>query len=159
MPELRRRHPGLRLVVVGSGPYETQLRAVAGRLRLGRSVQWAGFLPDDELKALVASADAVVVPSLYEPFGLVALEAAATGVPLAVSDTGGLRDLVEPGVTGVRFTPDDPRALAAAVGELLAQPAIARRMARAASRRVVADFSWPAIAADTVKIYAEASAR
>jgi glycogen(starch) synthase len=153
MPDLTRRHPGLRLVVAGSGPYEPVLRATARRLRLGRSVQWAGFLPDDDLVALVCAADVVVVPSLYEPFGLVALEAAAAGTPLAVADTGGLRDLVEPGVTGARFAGDDPKALAGAVGGLLTDPATARRMARAAVRRVDADFSWPAIAADTAKIY------
>jgi glycogen(starch) synthase len=158
MPSITRRHPGARLVIAGTGPYEQALRDQARRARLGRSTQWAGFLPDDELRALVASADVAVVPSLYEPFGIVALEAAAAGVPLAVSDTGGLRDLVEPGVTGTRFAPDDPKALGTAISELLDHRVLARRMARTAAQRVDADFSWPAIAADTAKIYAQVTA-
>ena len=156
LPSITRRHPGARLIIAGTGPYEQTLRDQARRARLGRSVQWAGFVPDDDLRALLAAADVVVVPSLYEPFGLIALEAAAAGAPLAVSDTGGLRDLVEPGVTGARFAPDDPKALSTAIGGLLDHRVLARRMARAAARRVDADFSWPAIAADTAKIYAEA---
>ena len=156
---LKRSYPGVRLVVAGTGPYEAALRQRATQLRLGRSIQWAGYLPDAELKALVGAADVVVVPSLYEPFGIVALEAAAAGAPLAVADTGGLRDLVEPGVTGTRFKADDAAALATALTELLKQPRVARRMARAAALRVDADFSWPAIAADTAKIYAGVQSR
>jgi glycogen(starch) synthase len=153
---LKRDYPGIRLVIAGSGPYEATLRERARSLGVVRSVRWAGFLSDEELRALVGAADAVVVPSLYEPFGLVALEAAAAGVPLAVADVGGLRDLVEPGVTGTRFTADDPVALAAAVSELLAHPRTAAAMARTATARVATEFSWRAVAADTAKIYVQA---
>ena len=113
LPRLRREFPGVRLVIAGAGPLEDELRAEAGRF--GDAVQWAGFLAADELAALLGAADAVVVPSLYEPFGLIALEAAAAGAPLAVADTGGLGELVDPGVTGARFTAGDSQALAAAV--------------------------------------------
>ncbi|MDT4937185.1 MAG: glycogen synthase, partial [Pseudonocardiales bacterium] len=77
LPSLRRTHPGLRLLVAGTGVFEEQLQARARRRRLTRSVEWAGFVPETDLAAVLGAADVVVVPSLYEPFGIVALEAAA----------------------------------------------------------------------------------
>ena len=88
LPRLRRRFPGLRLVVAGTGTHEADLRALARSLRLGRAVTFTGFLDQDVLAVLAAAADVAVVPSIYEPFGMVALEAAAAGTPLVVADTG-----------------------------------------------------------------------
>ncbi|SDJ29291.1 (1-_4)-alpha-D-glucan synthase (UDP-glucose) [Frankineae bacterium MT45] len=155
LPRLRRRYPGLRLVVAGTGPFEPDLRDQARRL--GRAVQWAGFVEDSELAGLLAAADVAVVPSLYEPFGLVALEAAAIGTPLAVSDTGGLRDLVEPGRTGARFTPDSPAALATAVESLLDDPQRALAMTRRARRLIAQHYTWEAVASQTAEVYAQAA--
>ena len=153
LPELRRRHHGLRLVVAGSGPYEDSLRAHARKLRIARAVSWAGFVEDEAMLTLFAAADVAVVPSLYEPFGLVALEAAATATPLAVADTGGLSDLVVPGSTGAHFTPGDAAGLAAAVTGLLADPVGARRMAARAARTVRQTYTWPAVATRTAEVY------
>jgi len=155
LPRLRREFRGARLVVAGAGPLDEELRATARAL--GDAVQWAGFVPAGELAALLGAADAVVVPSLYEPSGLVALEAAAAGAPLAVADTGGLRDVVEPGITGLRFTPGDARALGDAVSRLLHDRAAARRMAERAQHVVRRDRSWAAVAARTVETYARAA--
>jgi glycogen(starch) synthase len=155
LPRLRRAFPSARLVIAGTGPLEDELRAKARRL--GDAVQWAGFVPEGDLAALLGAADVVLVPSLYEPFGLIALEAAAAGAPLAVADTGGLRDLVEPGVTGARFAPDDPAALAASVAELLGDRAAARRTAARAQRRVRRDYAWATVAERTAAIYADAA--
>src|SRR4051794_8082140 len=112
MPRLRRRLPGVRLVVAGTGTHEAELRALARSLRLGRAVTFTGFLDQDVLAVLATAADVAVVPSIYEPFGMVALEAAAAGTPLVVADTGGLREFVEHGITGLRFEPGDVGALA-----------------------------------------------
>jgi glycogen(starch) synthase len=152
MPRLRRDFPGIRLVVAGTGPLAGELRAQSRSL--GDAVRWAGFVPERELAALLGGADAVLVPSLYEPFGLVALEAAAAAAPLAVADTGGLRDL---DFAGARFAPDDPGALADAVTELLADRPAARRLASRAQRRVRRDYSWAAVAERTANVYAEAA--
>src|SRR5262249_17247738 len=81
MPRLRRRHRGIRLVGVGTGPHDESLRKQARAQRLGRSVTFTGFVSEQELTALAAAADCAVLPSIYEPFGLVALEAAAAGTP------------------------------------------------------------------------------
>ncbi len=155
LPRLRREFRGARLVVAGAGPLDEELRTTARAL--GDAVQWAGFVPAGGLAALLGAADVVVVPSLYEPSGLVALEAAAAGAPLAVADTGGLRDVVEHGITGLRFAPGDARALGDAVSRLLHDRSAARRMAEHAQRAVRRDRSWAAVAARTVETYARAA--
>jgi glycogen synthase len=152
VPELRDRHPGLRLVIAGDGPHRSELQAEIGRLNLDSAVSFAGFV-GDELPATFAATDAVVVPSIYEPFGMVALEAAAAGAPLAVSHTGGLAEIVKPGVTGVTFPAKDPAALASAVSGLLADAPSARAMARRARAMVARRYGWASIAAQTAAVY------
>jgi glycogen(starch) synthase len=152
LPELRDRHPGLRLIIAGDGPYKPELQAEVARLRLEPTVHFAGFVGGD-LAATFAASDTVVVPSIYEPFGMVALEAAAAGAPLAVAATGGLTEIVEPGITGMTFPTRDPAALAAAVSALLADQRSARRMARRARTMVRTRYGWPAIAAQTAAAY------
>ncbi|HZB48506.1 MAG TPA: glycosyltransferase family 4 protein [Mycobacteriales bacterium] len=159
LPRLRRRHPGLRLVVAGRGPSGDELVAAARRLRLGRAVTFAGFVPDSELAALVAAADCAVVPSRYEPFGLVALEAAAAGTPVVASDAGGLAEFVRDRETGLTFPAGDPAALAAAVGELLADQVLGRRLARQARARLRREHSWSGVAERTADVYARAESQ
>nr|WP_221377961.1 glycosyltransferase family 4 protein [Actinoplanes polyasparticus] len=148
VPVLREQHPGLRVVVAGDGPYKKELEALTTE-----GVTFAGFLGGQHLTALMGASDCYVVPSIYEPFGMVALEAAAAGTPVAVADTGGLAEIVDHGVTGVKFPPGDPAALAAAVGSVLADREHARGLARRARRRVHDDFAWAGIAAATVATY------
>ncbi|MEV0898642.1 glycosyltransferase family 4 protein [Actinoplanes sp. NPDC049802] len=150
VPELRDRFPGLRVVIAGDGPYRPELEELAAG---HPEVTFAGFLGGHELTALMGASDCYVVPSIYEPFGMVALEASAAGTPVAVADTGGLAEIVEHGVTGVKFAPDDPAALAWATGSVLADREYARALALRAHQRVRDDFNWPAIAARTVGVY------
>ncbi|MGW4156840.1 glycosyltransferase family 4 protein [Micromonospora chersina] len=140
----------------GDGPYRDELVDQARRLRLADTVRFAGFLDATQLPAVLAATDATVVPSLYEPFGMIALEAAAAGAPLAVADTGGLAEIVEPGVTGVTFPRGDPDALAGAVDRLLGDEVFARRVARRARTMVAERYTWSAIAARTAGSYATA---
>ncbi|MGI8761702.1 MAG: glycosyltransferase family 4 protein [Jatrophihabitantaceae bacterium] len=156
---LRAKHPGLRLVVAGTGGYEAQLRERCRRLRIVRAVQWLGFVPEAQLAAVLGAADAVVVASLYEPFGLVALEAAAAGTPLVVSETGGLVDLVAGGVAAGSFPAGDAAALAAAVTAVLDDPDAARRASAHAERVIRRDYTWAAVAARTAAVYVSATER
>ncbi|MER5704093.1 glycosyltransferase family 4 protein, partial [Micromonospora sp. NPDC002296] len=156
VPYLRERHPGLRVVIAGDGPYKEELVDQAHRLRLGDTVRFAGFMNSTQLPAMLAATDATVVPSLYEPFGMVALEAAAAGAPLAVAATGGLAEIVEPGVTGVTFPHSDPDALAGAVDRLLGDEVFARRVARRARTMVSERYGWATIAVHTASSYAAA---
>lgn len=156
LPRLRRRHPGLRLVIAGVGTHEDPLRELATQLRVSKAVSFTGYLEADELAELAAAADVAVVPSIYEPFGLVALEAAAAGTPLVVSDTGGLREFVEHGITGLRFTADDVSGLANAVSSLLRDEVLARRIARQARSVLAENYSWTTIADRTAEVYLRA---
>ncbi|KAB1109711.1 glycosyltransferase family 4 protein [Micromonospora aurantiaca] len=156
VPHLAKRHPGLRVVIAGDGPYRDELVDQARRLHVGDTVRFAGFMDATQLPAVLAATDATVIPSLYEPFGMIALEAAAAGAPLAVARTGGLAEIVEPGVTGVTFPHGDPDALAGAVDRLLGDEVFARRVARKARSMVSRRYTWSAIAARTAAAYATA---
>ncbi|PTA47304.1 glycosyltransferase family 4 protein [Micromonospora sp. RP3T] len=156
LPRLRDRHPGLRAVIVGDGPYKAELEAEVHRLGLGGTVSMPGFLGGTDLPAVMAASDCFAVPSIYEPFGMVALEGAAAGAPLAVSRTGGLAEIVEPGVTGMTFAPQDPDGLAEAVHALLSDTDRARALARRARAMVHEQYGWAAIASRTGAAYAAA---
>ncbi|MEH0933114.1 glycosyltransferase family 4 protein [Micromonospora sp. CPCC 205558] len=156
LPRLRERHPGLRAVIAGDGPYRAELEAEVHRLGLGGMVSMPGFLGGTDLPALMAASDCFAVPSIYEPFGMVALEGAAAGAPLAVAATGGLAEIVEPGVTGTTFRPHDPDSLTDAVHALLSDTDRARVMARHARRMVHDQYGWAAIAQRTASSYAAA---
>ncbi|WP_422733551.1 glycosyltransferase family 4 protein [Micromonospora sp. WMMD558] len=156
LPRLCDRHPGLRAVIVGDGPYRGELEAEVRRLGLGDTVSLPGFLGGTDLPAVMAASDCFAVPSIYEPFGMVALEGAAAGAPLAVSATGGLAEIVEPGVTGMTFRPQDPDGLTDAVHALLSDRDHARQLARRARQMVHDQYGWPQIAARTASTYAAA---
>lgn len=159
LPRVRRAHPGVKALVAGTGTAADMLVETARTHRVRRSVQFLGHLPDGELAAVLAAADAVVLPSRYEPFGIVALEAAAAGAPLVASTAGGLGEVVVDGETGVSFPAGDVAALAGAVKRVLADPAAAAQRARAARARLGSDFDWARIAAGTAEVYAAASTR
>ena len=157
LPLLRRSYPELRLVVAGSGGHLGELRALARQLRVARAVRWLGFVPESALGPLLAAADVAVVPSLYEPFGIVALEVAAARTPLVVAETGGLVDLVSSGVAAASFPPRDVGALAAAVLGVLSDPEGAARAASRAARVIRRDYTWRAVALHTADVYRRAA--
>ena len=156
LPRIRRRFPGTRLVVAGKGRHYEELVEQARRLRIRRAVDFAGHLPDRELRALLAAADAVVLPSRYEPFGIVALEAAAAKAPLVASTAGGLGEVVVDGETGLAFEPGDVTGLTTAVTTVLSDATAATRRARVAQSRLAADFDWGRIAEATAEVYRRA---
>ena len=103
--------------------------------------------------------DAIVLPSRYEPFGIIALEAAAAGTPLIASTAGGLGEAVVDGETGMSFLPGDVAGLTSAVREVLDDPAAAQQRARAARERLTEDFDWHVVAAETAQVYQSAKRR
>ncbi|UWP86155.1 glycosyltransferase family 4 protein [Dactylosporangium fulvum] len=156
LPAIRERHPGTRAVVAGDGDHRGALIEEARRLKLHRAVSFPGRLDQRTLAAVLAAADAFVMPSRYEPTGTVALEAAASGAALVVASAGGLASIVEHGVTGVRFPVGEPDGLADAVGALLQDPLFAQTLATRARQMVRDRHSWHAIAARTAAIYGAA---
>lgn len=145
--------PRVRVVIAGVGTQTGRFHKLAAG---DDRVSFAGHLPDAELRQKLSSASAVVVPSLYEPFGIVALEAAAAGAPLIVSEVGGLAGVVTDGVTGRTMPPNDPVALADAITQVLADPATAAACAARLRARLPLDYSWDHIAQRTVAVYRQA---
>jgi glycosyltransferase involved in cell wall biosynthesis len=136
------RHPGASLLVAGTGPEEPRLRALASRLGLDSAVAWLGQLTPAETDARFAGAWVHAVPSTWaEPFGLTTTEAMMRGTPAVVSATGGLADSVVDGQTGFHVPPADADALAEALGDVLANRALAVRMGAAARARALAACS------------------
>jgi glycogen(starch) synthase len=155
LPLVLERQP-VRFFVAGVGTHEEALRAHAARAGLDGRVTFLGFVGEEELRMYYRAADLAVVPSLYEPFGMVALETMAAGTPCIAADTGGLRELVVHEATGLRFSPGDPASLAAAVLRLLTDERLDRRLTLDARRMLNDTFSWPQIAARTAEVYARA---
>jgi starch synthase len=105
---------------------------------------------------LYSHAAVFACPSVYEPFGLINLEAMACETAVVASAVGGIVEVVEDGKTGILVPPSRPDALAEALDEVLANPERAREMGRAGRRRVEAQFSWASIAERTEQVYGEA---
>jgi glycogen(starch) synthase len=153
LPGVIRRVGGVRFLVAGSGPHEEELRKQAARLKLGEHGTFMGWIGDDVLHSLYAIADLCVIPSLYEPFSIVALEAMASGCPCIVADTGGLREVV-PKEVGLRFRPRSARSLGYMVERLLTDDALRDRLVTEASEHVLR-FDWDDIARQTLAVYDE----
>ncbi|MBA2764711.1 MAG: glycosyltransferase family 4 protein [Thermoleophilaceae bacterium] len=153
LPGLIERVGNVRFVVAGSGTHEQELRAQARELGLDEHGTFIGWIGDDFLHSLYRIADLTVIPSIYEPFGLVALEAMASGCPCLVADTGGLREVVTEDV-GLRFRSRDPRSLGEMAERLLTDRPLRDRLVAEASEHVLA-FDWSDVAERTAEVYAD----
>ena len=159
LPRIRRIHPGTTLTIAGDGTQQDWLIEQARKHKVLKATRFVGHCEHTELLELLHRADAAVLPSHYEPFGLAALEAAAAGTPLVTSNIGGLGEAVINGVTGVSCPPRDVAGLAAAVCTVLDDPAAAQRRARAARKRLTSDFDWQTVANETAQVYLAAKRR
>jgi glycogen synthase len=145
----------VRFLVAGSGTHERELKAQAQRLGLSEHGRFLGWIGDDALHSLYRIADLCVVPSIYEPFGLVALEAMASGCPCVVADTGGLREVVPVGErVGLRFNGGDAEHLGVMIERLLVDDGLRERLVTEASEHVLR-FDWDEIAQRTRRVYGE----
>lgn len=156
LPRIRRSHPGTTLHIAGEGTQSTWLAQLARTHRVARSVSFLGTLEHDELLGWLHGADAIVLPSRYEPFGIIALEAAAAGIPLVASTAGGLGEAIVDKVTGLSFEPADVAGLAAAVRNVLDDSSAAQERAEAARDRLTVDFDWKHVADATAQVYLSA---
>jgi len=154
MPKVIEAAPGTRFLVAGSGTHEEELKRQAEDLGLMEHGTFLGWIGDDVLHTLYAIADLTVVPSIYEPFGLVALEAMASGCPCIVADTGGLREVVPHEEAGLRFAARDPEALAEVAIRVLSDPELEARLIAEAKEHVLR-FDWGDVAVQTAAVYAE----
>jgi glycogen(starch) synthase len=145
----------VRFVVAGTGTAEAELKRQARRLKLSRHGSFVGWIGDDMLHSLYRIADMCIVPSIYEPFGLVALEAMASGCLCVVADTGGLREVVPgDGTVGLRFPSRDSAALQEILEQVLTDDE-ARAQLVAEAREHVLNFGWAEVAGSTLGLYRE----
>jgi starch synthase len=146
---------GAQLVLVAGAPDTEELareteEAVA---QLGDAVWIEQMLPQDEVVELLSHATVFACPSIYEPLGIVNLEAMACGTAVVASRVGGIPEVVAPGETGLLVPPGDPDALARAINELVAAPERAQMMGEAGRRRAIDEFGWDRIAEQTARLY------
>lgn len=158
-PEIHRTHPDTRLVMAGRGSQRDTLIGLSHTLRVRQAMTFVGYLPDRVLASLVSGADVIALPSRYEPFGLVALEAAAAGTPLVTSTAGGLGEIVIDGETGLSCPPGDVEVLTEAIRDTLDDPHAARLRADHGRARLRTHFHWPTIAGETVDVYRSTTVR
>lgn len=153
VPRILAAAPKTKFIIAGKGPALDGLRSLARELGVERHCYFTGFIDDITRNFLYQFASAAVFPSLYEPFGIVALEAMAAGVPVVVADVGGFSSIVEHGVTGLKCYPGDAASLAMQVATLLNSGAYARKLAKNAVRTVKKEYAWQEIAKQTRNIY------
>jgi glycosyltransferase involved in cell wall biosynthesis len=152
MPAVRERVPEARLLIAGTGERERDLKALKAELDLGEAVEFLGFVPDEDLPDLYASATVFAMPSLYEGFGIVMIEAMASSVPVVAFATGGAPEVIEDGVNGHLADPDT---LADKLVRVLQDPADAAAMGRRGRELVEDRYSWRAVAKRTREVYGE----
>lgn len=153
-------HPRLRLLLVGSGqadraddPERMRLEALAQDLGVQDATQFVGQVSYATLPIYYTAADVCVIPSHYEPFGLVAIEAMACGTPVVASDVGGLKFTVMPGETGLLVPSQDVMAFANAIERVLADAAWVNQLKQQAANRVRQTFSWASVAGQLSDLY------
>ena len=153
--------PDAELVVAGGPPHDRlvsdpevrRLLGIARQCGVADRVRLRGALSRTEVAALLRSADVVACTPWYEPFGIVPLEAMASGVPVVASAVGGMLDSVVDGVTGLHVPPRDPLALAAALGRLLGDGGLRARFGEAGRRHAVDHYAWSTVATGTLASY------
>ncbi|MHB1418260.1 MAG: 1,4-alpha-glucan branching protein domain-containing protein [Bacillota bacterium] len=158
IPLILEKMPGVRFIIAGEGPYRQILQNLAENLGVEEHIVFPGFIDDSTRNKLLAEADVAIFPSLYEPFGIVALEAMACGTPLIVSDTGGLSEIIEHEVDGLKVIPGDETSLAQAVCKILGDPGQAAALGRRGQEKVIIRYGWAEIALKTLEVYKELQA-
>jgi glycogen(starch) synthase len=147
--------PKSKLVIAGKGPYLDELRHRAYQLGIYNRIYFAGYIDDLTRNALYASAEVAVFPSLYEPFGIVALEGMAAGSAVLVSDTGGLTEIIQHGVNGLKAYCNNASSLADNLIWALQHPDHTKQMKAKAFEDIEKIYNWDRIAARTIEVYQE----
>jgi glycosyltransferase involved in cell wall biosynthesis len=142
--------PGVILVVAGDYPQRDEFRTLAETLGVMPRIRWLGFRPD--IHRIYAAADAFLFPSAYEAFSLATIEAAATGLPVMMSDISGASELLGDGRGGA-IVDRSAAAISAVMAEWVDQPELRRRMGIEAREKVERDFHWDHIADQTERFY------
>jgi glycosyltransferase involved in cell wall biosynthesis len=142
-----------KFIIVGDGYMRDRLVNQAQQVRALNKIFFTGFLDEESVKKLYRVADVFVIPSLYEPFGIVALEGMASGVPVVASGVGGLAEIITHDQTGVLVYPNNPESLAWGINRVLTDPGYAQWLKENAREHVKTAYNWNTIAATTTTVY------
>jgi glycosyltransferase involved in cell wall biosynthesis len=142
-----------KFVIVGNGYMKEQLSGLVKTLGISQKVLFTGFVDDETLRKLQTCADVSVVPSLFEPFGIVALEAMAAKSPVVVSDTGGLGEIVDHDIDGVKVYTNNPDSLAWGITKVLEDEKHAENIRSNAFEKIQEKYNWNRIAQQTENMY------
>ena len=156
MPKILANYHDAKLLVAGKGGMIDELRNQVNFLGLGNKVYFTGYLGAKDVQKMYKCADVAVFPSTYEPFGIVALEGMLSGTPVVVSDIGGLNEIVEHGVNGMKSYAGNPNSLADSILTLLYDPKLCDTVAKNAKLKVKTEYNWTKIAQDTHLAYQKA---
>lgn len=156
MPKILSNYHDAKLIIAGRGGMIEELKAEAASLGLNDKIYFTGYLDSKQVPKMYKCADVAVFPSTYEPFGIVALEAMLAGVPTVVSDVGGLDEIVEHGVDGMKSYAGNPNSIADSVTALLYDHQLAANVSKKARQKVKEQFNWEKIAQDTHFTYEKA---
>jgi len=137
---------------VGLGPERKALERQTRRLGVGDRLRFEGFVAHERLPAVLAHADLLVLPSFYEELGTVLLEAMQASLPIVASKTGGIPDVIKDGVNGMLMPPGGAKALARAIGRILSDRDLARRLSEGAQERGK-DYDWEVLAERILRVY------
>ena len=156
MPKILDGYHDSKLVIAGKGGMLDDLKAQVSRMGIDNKVYFTGYLNAKQVQKMYKCADVAVFPSTYEPFGIVALEAMLAGVPTVVSDVGGLNEIVEHGVTGMKSYAGNPNSIADSILALLYDHQLCNNVAKNAKAEVKRQYNWNKIAQDTHFVYQKA---
>ena len=141
--------------IIGDGWSRNYLENLANSTLHGKKIKFLGFIPDSEVVDLFLIADVLVIPSIYEPFGIVALEGMAAGVPVIATNVGGLAEIIDHDQTGVLVSVENPNSIAWGVNKVISNPEYSRWLIQNAKKKVRNLYSWSGVAKKTIKIYDE----
>ena len=156
MPKILSNYHDAKLVICGKGGMMDELRQEARNLGIENKVYFAGYCDSKKIQKMYKCADVAVFPSTYEPFGIVALEAMLAGVPTVVSDVGGLNEIVEHGVDGMKSYAGNSNSIADSVLTLLFDAKLCSAVSKNAVKKVKELYNWNKIAQDTHYVYEQA---
>ena len=156
MPKIVNGYNDVKLIIGGKGGMYDELKQQAKALGIENKVYFTGYLSSKDVQKMYKCADIAVFPSTYEPFGIVALEAMLAGVPTVVSDIGGLNEIVEHGVNGMKSYAGNCNSIADSVLSLLYNHQLCDNITKNAKNKVKNDFNWNKITEDTHFIYEKA---
>lgn len=156
MPKILAGYHDTKLVIAGKGGMLDELKAQADSMGLSNKVYFTGYLNSKQVQKIYKCADVAVFPSTYEPFGIVALEGMLAGVPTVVSDVGGLNEIVDHGVNGMKSYAGNPNSIADSVLAVLYDQQLATNISKKAKQKVKEEFNWTKIAQDTHYTYEKA---